>query len=251
MSLDFAVRSKLALFALFIMSCASVGASAVAVAAMVSPGCDPEFWDALEARTWMEGEREVEVAERLILKPDSVLEYSCFNRRVGALAAAANWIFSDRVAGAPLFTAHAEWRNRNPPPPGAAGAAPFTPIHLGPVGPDPPGAAFTAVELDGYLSSTSMEPLADYLSNNFGHTLGGGSYGGPPGAVCGAMNLIWNFLRCQDFDKNLFIKLQDMPGFDPRVLPSVCPGAGARTLKWNLNLVRAFPPPSIPAALGG
>jgi len=43
--------------------------------------CDEDFWGVMDARAWMEGKREMEVAQRLILKPDSVLEYSCFAKR--------------------------------------------------------------------------------------------------------------------------------------------------------------------------
>ncbi len=54
--------------------------------------CDQDFLDVMEARAWMEGKREMEVAQRLILKPDSVLEYSCFNTR------------ADQLQGANLFS---------------------------------------------------------------------------------------------------------------------------------------------------
>lgn len=41
-------------------------------------GCDPAFGTVLENAAWKAGEREIEVAEKLILKPDSVLQYTCF-----------------------------------------------------------------------------------------------------------------------------------------------------------------------------
>jgi len=248
-SLGLAVRSILALFVVLSILWVPIHVRAAAAPIEESPGCDPEFWDVLEARTWLEGQREVEAASRLILKADSVLQYTCFNDRISELASAADWIFSDRVVGAPLFTNHPMWRQRHPPPPGVAGASPFTPIYLGPNGPDPPGGAFTALELDKHLNNLVRGPMNTYLGNNFNHTYGGGL--GPVGGVCMSMNTVWNFLRCQDYDKDLFISLKDMPGNDPRTLPYTCPNAGARTAKWNLNLLKAFPPPSLPAALGG
>lgn len=42
------------------------------------PTCDAEFHDLMRSRAWMEAQREVEVSETLILKPKSVLAYSCF-----------------------------------------------------------------------------------------------------------------------------------------------------------------------------
>jgi hypothetical protein len=43
------------------------------------PGCDPGFRKAMSAAAWMTGQREVEVAEKLLLKPDSVMQYTCFS----------------------------------------------------------------------------------------------------------------------------------------------------------------------------
>lgn len=41
--------------------------------------CDGDFSDVLEARAWLTAKREVETAETLILKPDSVMEYTCYS----------------------------------------------------------------------------------------------------------------------------------------------------------------------------
>ena len=53
------------------------------VHAEVVPGssCDVDVYKVLSDRAWMEGQREMEIAQKLILKPDSVLEYSCFSQR--------------------------------------------------------------------------------------------------------------------------------------------------------------------------
>ncbi len=40
----------------------------------------------MQKRAWMEGKREKELAQRIILKADSVLEYSCFNTRMNEMA---------------------------------------------------------------------------------------------------------------------------------------------------------------------
>ncbi len=45
------------------------------------PACDKEFLKRMKARSWAEGEREVEVAELIILRPDSMLEYTCFENQ--------------------------------------------------------------------------------------------------------------------------------------------------------------------------
>ncbi|MGH1377552.1 MAG: hypothetical protein ACRBB3_01905 [Alphaproteobacteria bacterium] len=41
--------------------------------------CDPEFWDVLKDRAWMEAQRELTQNQNLIPRPDSVLEMTCFD----------------------------------------------------------------------------------------------------------------------------------------------------------------------------
>ena len=41
--------------------------------------CDPEFWDVLKDRSWMEAQRELTQNQNLIPRPDSVLEMTCFD----------------------------------------------------------------------------------------------------------------------------------------------------------------------------
>lgn len=45
--------------------------------------CDPRYWETMSARAWMEAEREIMQNQNLIFKPDSVLEYTCFDLMVG------------------------------------------------------------------------------------------------------------------------------------------------------------------------
>jgi len=53
--------------------------------------CDPEVLDAIEARGYIEAQREVLQNENLILKPDSVLEYSCMDGMYYQFAAFINF----------------------------------------------------------------------------------------------------------------------------------------------------------------
>lgn len=55
--------------------------------------CDPKYWDSLTARAWMEAEREIIQNQNLIFKPDSVLEYTCFDKFVDHAAKNAGDIF--------------------------------------------------------------------------------------------------------------------------------------------------------------
>lgn len=66
-----------------ILMFAAVGGAAIAHAQTIAPQpCDPKYWKTLEARAWMEAEREIMQNQNLIFKPDSVLEYTCFDKMV-------------------------------------------------------------------------------------------------------------------------------------------------------------------------
>ncbi len=53
-------------------------------AGYAASSCDPEFFESLEARAYLEAQREIIQNQNLILKPDSVLEYSCFDDHLDA-----------------------------------------------------------------------------------------------------------------------------------------------------------------------
>lgn len=55
--------------------------------------CDPRYWDSLKAKAWLEAEREIIQNQNLIFKPDSVLEYVCFDKFVDHTAAKGGDIF--------------------------------------------------------------------------------------------------------------------------------------------------------------
>lgn len=72
--------------------------AATAVAQTVAPVCDDGFWASLSVRAENEGRRELEVAQMLINKPDSVLEYSCFGENMNRFAS--NAVFSEDLPSA-------------------------------------------------------------------------------------------------------------------------------------------------------
>ena len=63
--------------------------------AQAPSACDPEYMDALEARAYLEGQREIAHNKDIIAKPDSVLEYSCFHGFLEELAQDAENLFSE------------------------------------------------------------------------------------------------------------------------------------------------------------
>ncbi len=166
--------------------------------AVVPATCDPDFWEIMDARAWMEGSREMEVAQRLILKPDSVLEYSCFTTR------------ANQLSGGTVFSS------------------------------------------GGNIGTLVGSALNGYLTNHFSHSFGGGTAGG--GSGCNSMQVVWDALRCSNFEEGMFYTFSDLasldPVIDPRNAPVQCP-AGNRTSLWNAALTAAYPTPAIPAANGG
>ena len=60
-----------------------------------SDACDANFMNQIYAKAFLEAEREVVVANTSILKPDSVLEYTCLDQLVTPVAEDAGPIFSE------------------------------------------------------------------------------------------------------------------------------------------------------------
>jgi hypothetical protein len=85
-----ALRTVLAvLFAVF------TGISVASAAPMDGyQSCDTEYWDSMKNRAWLEAEREIVQNQHLIFKPDSVLEYTCFQDWTLTSAAGSGGIFS-------------------------------------------------------------------------------------------------------------------------------------------------------------
>ncbi len=66
------------------------------VPAAPSP-CDPLYYDSLKARAWLEAQREITQNQNLIYKPDSVLEYTCFDKFLDVLAGESTNMFSETL----------------------------------------------------------------------------------------------------------------------------------------------------------
>jgi hypothetical protein len=78
-----AIKFKLSLvvmLALLIGNMPLVKTSKAAEVDIAEQPCDTQYWKQMSARAWMEAEREIMMNQNLIFKPDSVLEYTCFDR---------------------------------------------------------------------------------------------------------------------------------------------------------------------------
>ncbi len=173
------------------------------------PPCDSEFMDAIEARGWLMAQRRISQNQNFIFKPDSVIEYSCFNQLIG-------------------------WLSTNP---GGRRFSENYPIYpqWGPIG------GIDEFSLDFALFEQVYKPMIQYMAPNFGHTYLGGRIidaGGtaPPWGEynCDAMQHVWHRARCIDFIEDNFGSLEgeyilsnddfyDFPWYavnDPRTLPA-------------------------------
>ncbi|MGH1399392.1 MAG: hypothetical protein ACRBCT_09280, partial [Alphaproteobacteria bacterium] len=204
--------------------------------------CDSDFYDVMEARGTMEAVREMEIAQALILKPDSVMEYSCFSDTAGAVQSWADGVFSDAIFSSEMFQDPPEMFT---PADDATSSFPqflptiddtaVTPFHYGGqdtviFGPNPPPGLpeiFGSGRLDMAMGNLVFQSLDSFHFDNFFHAYAGGAFFPRPGSVvpnvCNPMDLVWEFFKCQNFNAAFhdahFIRLEDFPSFDPRFRP--------------------------------
>lgn len=68
---------------------------AIAAAPDIAPQpCDARYWEQMSSRAWMEAQREIMQNQNLIFKPDSVLEYVCFDQFANIAAHQGGQIFT-------------------------------------------------------------------------------------------------------------------------------------------------------------
>lgn len=171
--------------------------------------CDPEYMDALEARAWLEAQREISQNKNFIFKPDSVLEYTCFGQFMNI--AASNFGANRQFSETDKWDGH----------------------------PD----GFSSITTDLALSEVVIKPLASYLAANF-NTAGPNADGFNAGAYlnnrrsdeyrpqvsvrggfgynCAEMQKVWKMARCMNFnetpenDFDGFFDFAYYSGNDPR-----------------------------------
>ncbi|MCK5384089.1 MAG: hypothetical protein KAJ29_00840 [Alphaproteobacteria bacterium] len=216
---------KVISFCLVITSFISLGLILVtsgqvqAVSVIADSPCDPLYYESLSARAWLEAQREITQNQNLILKPDSVFEYTCFDRLVRELADHADEMFSE------------------------------TPSYGGPL---------NAASMDNALQALVGTSLDTYISNNFGGAVYN-LLAGHPAAVgifhdprpitnaipysCDIMGRVWHAAKCINFISDsstdgfyTFQEYATNPA-DKRHLPTACVPI---MVNWNINLLRAL-----------
>ncbi|MCB1784214.1 MAG: hypothetical protein KDI13_09485 [Alphaproteobacteria bacterium] len=183
--------------------------------------CDGNVMNQMMSRAFLEANSENLLAETLIRKPDSVLEYTCFDQ------------FLD-VAGKymPSFSETTYWQNHDVDLETADDSATTT-INV----------VFPAGKLSDLLELFLLPPLKAYIEtstansdgyepSNFAHDYLGGAATGVDHSMnldslartgnysCEEMYKIWQIAKCVDFgEEDQFWNFQDLTTIDPRVQP--------------------------------
>lgn len=181
--------------------------------AQIAPSpCDPDYYQSLEERAWLEAQREITQNQNLIFKPDSVLAYTCFHGYLWELGDHADEMFSEgtRWGGSVIDD--------------------------------------QALSMNNALAELVAEALGTYLDSNF--TSGtdrrylGGRMDSPrrtaPGIyatvangrsyTCQVMQTVWNFAKCYNFQaepRDGFFTFEEYAAgltgtSQPRALPTAC-----------------------------
>jgi len=213
-----------------VLSCALVISYSASAQFAPSP-CDPDYYESLEARAWLEAQREITQNQNLIFKPDSVLEYTCFDNHLKELAQHAEDMFSEND----------RW-----------------------------GTILSNTHMDDALTSLVSAALGAYDTANFGHALLGGRVTATGGFgsithddtdgdlytlessttggdyTCDVMQAVWQKAKCMSFNavaaEDGFFNFDDYAADpDKRFLPERCNG-GAPLPEWAPNIETALPP---------
>ena len=210
-----------------VLSCSSHYA-AHAAGVFADDPCDPLYYESLESRAWLEAQREITQNQNLIFKPDSVLEYTCFDKFLEEIVDHGGPAGADK-----LFTGNTRW------------GAP-------------------ASNLPASVNALVTSAVDAYDTANFNHPLlGGRKIGdavdmpasvGPGSYACDVMNRVWLHAKCMNFVDN-----PDEDGFftfaeyaadpDKRHLPVRCEGgpfAGGKTADFDTPLAVALLTPDTP-----
>lgn len=197
-----------------------------------SHACDADFMNQIYANSFLQAERDVMMSELLVRKPDSVLEYSCFDQHAA---------LSARFVG-PLFTERRDYENYGVTIDGRFGDVIALHINVIAFGLDTSRDVRTQkidVSMGDTYHDRSIEQLVlgslqTYVNQNFSHSYLGGAttadntlnFTEPTiGNICPMMFEVFYAAKCLNLNKDLsfwtFENFRDIGDF--RVLPGACP----------------------------
>lgn len=203
---------------LAVLLCSLTVSGSVSAAGVFAPdACDPQYYESMKSRAWLEAQREITQNQNLIFKPDSVLEYTCFDKFLGVLAQNAPNMFSGSSRwGAPPGDMTASLSNLVANPMNQYETANFN--HTG---------------LGGRMDAGDTYTLPAAVT--------------PGGYTCANMRIVWMFAKCMDFideaaEDGFFTFAEYAADPDKRFLPTRCPGSAGYTGNLNKAVVDANTP---------
>lgn len=206
----------LRVLAVFVCSL-GVSGSASATGLFAPDACDPQYYESMKSRAWLEAQREITQNQNLIFKPDSVLEYTCFDKFLGVLA-----------QNAPnMFSGSSRWGG----PPGNMTDS-LSNLVANPMS-QYETANFNHTGLGGRMDAVDTYPLPG--------TVTAGDY------TCKNMKAVWMAAKCMDFidedaEDGFFTFAEYAADPDKRFLPDRCPGGADYTGNLNKAVVNADTP---------
>lgn len=215
-----------------------------------SPACDGDVMNTIFARSWLNAQQDILINQLMIKKPDSVLEYSCFDENMGVVA--------DTIA--PLFSETQKFKSVTVDIGSARGSRMIQ-----------TGFAQDTGAMRKSLNKAIMPALNTFIDTNFWHDFLGGVAGfdrdipdeaGDGSYTCDVMATVWKVAKCENFmagyyeqrGNGLFYEFEDLIGFDPRKYPDPqqCNNSliTQEMIDLSNNAVKAFsrlPPPVPPS----
>lgn len=161
-------------------------------------GCAADTWTAMVNQAVMETRREDILNKRFIVKPDSVIDYSCFDLHVKKVADDAG----------PIFSETKKWANL---PVDLIGKVVTVKRELG------------SKSLDGAIMDIVQSVATNYRRRQFNQPLLSGATPVPASAGssnCDVMAKVWKAAKCKNFDgASVFYTFDDLKTAEPREYP--------------------------------
>ncbi len=195
-----------------------------------SSACDGNFMNQIYSHAFMNGNREVIMSEQIIHKPDSVLEYTCFDQWVNVAREEAGKIFTEDDGTwdnreVCLSTGDSQTSDPTSCPSGGTNTVSPYSVTI--------NAARASGTVSGNLQSLIFGNLDTYINNNFSHKFMGealsidvdSSFPDASGTSysCSNMSLVWDIAKCIDFEEDdRFRTFEDLVSQDPRSIPTEC-----------------------------
>lgn len=192
--------------------------------------CDGNFMNQIYSNAFMNASREVIMSEQIIHKPDSVLEYTCFDEWVNVAREEVGKIFTEDDATwnnrvVCLSTEDSQTSDPNSCPSGGTNTVSPYQITI--------NAAQPVGTTSSDLQSLIFGNLGTYITNNFAHKFMGeslsididSSFPNASGTTynCSHMSTVWNIAKCVDFEEDdRFRTFEDLVLNDPRSIPVEC-----------------------------